>query len=422
MGYYPAGNSFVVYLGNGDGTFTPTIQSSNASLGGYQLWAADVNSDGKLDLVIANDNGSLGVLIGNGDGTFQPVVLSNVNSSVPPIVAIADFNGDGKPDVATVNGWGDIGILVGNGDGTFRRATARFATGVSAAGIALGDFNGDGRVDVAVSGVSVLLGQAAAPPTVQAVSVTPYAGSGASQLFTVEVSDSAGVADIASMSLMIASASQYYCLVTYTHATNTLTLAPSGVTTSTTMANSACTVQLAQSGPTTAAGTMQLFNLALSFNGTMRGSQYVSALVTSASGTTSGWQTLGTWTVTASTADPASAVTVVPASGTGMTQTFRFTYVDPSGPGDLTNVMAEIGSSVASGCVVQVTPNNNQASLTQGTGYSGAGPGPLGSHDVLQNSQCSLDLAESSAVWSGNTLTVTLSFTFRLLSEKCDGR
>jgi uncharacterized repeat protein (TIGR01451 family) len=421
MGYYPASNSFVVYLGNGDGTFTPTNQSSNASLGGYQLWVADVNSDGKLDLVIAND---LGVLIGNGDGTFQPVILSNVATGVPPVLAIADFNGDGEPDVATTDGSGNISILAGNGDGTFRPSTARFAAGVPAAiafagGMALGDFNGDGRVDVAISvnptagaGVSILLGQAAAPPTVQTVSVTPYAGSGASQLFTLELSDSAGAADIASMSVMIASGSPYYCLGTYTRATNSLALAPSGVTSSTTMSNSACTVQLAQSGPTTADGTTQLFNLAVSFNGTMQGSQYVSALVTSASGVTSGWQTLGTWTVTASTAGPASAVSVVPASGTGMTQTFRFTYLDPSGPGDLAYVMASIGSSVASGCVVQVTPNNNQASLTQGVGFSGVGPGPLGSQDVLQNSQCSLNLAQSSAVWSGNTFAITLSFTF----------
>lgn len=38
---------------------------------------ADLNGDGKLDLVVANGNGNVGVLLGNGDGTFKAAMNYN---------------------------------------------------------------------------------------------------------------------------------------------------------------------------------------------------------------------------------------------------------------------------------------------------------------------------------------------------------
>jgi FG-GAP-like repeat len=45
-------------------------------------------------------------------------------------VAVADVNGDGKPDLVALNrGSGTIGVLLGNGDGTFLTATTYFSGG-----------------------------------------------------------------------------------------------------------------------------------------------------------------------------------------------------------------------------------------------------------------------------------------------------
>ena len=71
---------------------------------------------------------SVGVLLGNGNGTFQTQATYAVGAS-PECVAVADMNGDGKPDLVVANGGNnDVGVLYGNGDGTFQAQTT-FAAG-----------------------------------------------------------------------------------------------------------------------------------------------------------------------------------------------------------------------------------------------------------------------------------------------------
>ena len=63
-----------VYRGDGKGGFLPKpISPIAAGADPTGLTVADINGDGKLDLLVGNAYGDLLVLLGNGDGTFQPV-------------------------------------------------------------------------------------------------------------------------------------------------------------------------------------------------------------------------------------------------------------------------------------------------------------------------------------------------------------
>jgi hypothetical protein len=132
----------------------------------WWMITADLNGDGKLDLVTSNQIGTLAVFLGNGDGTFrteQDYVLGSTRNDVTGVAAV-DLNGDGKLDlVACVVQTEQVAVLLGNGDGTFGAATfySTYASGANS--LVTGDFNADGNMDVAVldnqgSTITILLG------------------------------------------------------------------------------------------------------------------------------------------------------------------------------------------------------------------------------------------------------------------------
>jgi hypothetical protein len=68
--------------------------------------------------------------------------------SGPAGLALADMNGDGHLDLVAADDLSnDVGILPGNGDGTFQTETP-YAAGVNPVAVAVGDLNGDGRLDI----------------------------------------------------------------------------------------------------------------------------------------------------------------------------------------------------------------------------------------------------------------------------------
>ncbi len=162
-----------VMLGNGDGTLQAETTYATGTTFTASVAVADVNRDGKPDIVAsnwggeANGDASVVVLIGNGDGTFQRAVAYDSGFPYDAQLAVADVDGDGKPDIVVLNangnGIGDVGVLLGNGDGTFQRAAPYDSGGQQPCSLAIGDLNGDGSQDLVVTAfrsnsVSVLMG------------------------------------------------------------------------------------------------------------------------------------------------------------------------------------------------------------------------------------------------------------------------
>ena len=147
----------------GRAQFAPVVTfSTGSSSAPYSVAAADVNGDGKPDLLTAN-NGTheAGVLLnttaaGAAVPSFAPVTAFSTGSgSRPYSIAAADVNGDGRPDLLTANnGTNSAGVLLnttapGGATPSFAPVATFFtSSGASPQSIAAADVNGDGRPDL----------------------------------------------------------------------------------------------------------------------------------------------------------------------------------------------------------------------------------------------------------------------------------
>jgi glucose/arabinose dehydrogenase len=143
-------NTVSVLFGNGDGTFQAAVNYATGK-SPKSVKAGDVNGDGLLDLVTANqDSSNLSVLLNLGNGTFAAPVSYAAPAGAHD-VALADLNGDGSLDIATV-GWGAkvVRVLLNQGDGTFA-AGKNYAVGSGPHSVVAVDMNGDGSPDLAIA-------------------------------------------------------------------------------------------------------------------------------------------------------------------------------------------------------------------------------------------------------------------------------
>ena len=252
---------------------------------------------------------------------------------------------------------------------------------------------------------------ATTPPT--AVSVTPSAGSGVSQIFTTVFSDAGGGSLISNLTVLINSALYGInaCVIQagasgiYLYNDNSSAilgpLSPAG-----TLANSQCTLNGSGTSVTNS-GTTSTLTLSISFTAAFGGVKNIYMYASDIFGNSSGWQNKGTFAV-AST--PPTAVSVTPSSGTGVNQVFTTLFSDAGGGSLISNHTVLINSALygINACVIQADStgiylyNDNSSVLL----------GPLSPTGTLANSQCTLNGSGSSLTNSGTNSTLVLSINF----------
>lgn len=118
---------------------------------------ADIDGDGKLDLLDSETSGYPRQRLGNGDGTFQEpgAAPDGILDNPPPSVVVSnpDFDGDGRTDLLTA-GAGFITLSLAQPDGGYQTQQVVLGRGVTLGSLIVSDVNDDGRPDIIANAIS----------------------------------------------------------------------------------------------------------------------------------------------------------------------------------------------------------------------------------------------------------------------------
>jgi M6 family metalloprotease-like protein len=256
------------------------------------------------------------------------------------------------------------------------------------------------------------------------VSVTPSSGTGSSQTFAFVFGDPASWTNLTWGEILInpAQVTSNACYIHWDAASNSISLrddaggswlGPVPVGASTTLGNSQCVLSPG-SASLKGSGASATLSLTVNFTNRYAGSTKNIYMQAQSVAAAAGWQQTGTWTVTF----PFSPVSVTPSAGSGNTQVFTFTMAGIYS-GDEVDLSFSTSTALGTlqfydhGCALVYGSIPSQIFLFGDLASNFIGTnGTLGSGPALHNSQCSVNVAATSAVLSGSTLTMTIPITF----------
>jgi hypothetical protein len=129
------------------GFFLPAIVLATPSRTPLDVAVGDLNGDGRMDIVVAASGAnSVLVFTQTATGTFNAPVAYPVGGD-PQAVTVADLDGNGRADIAAATTANTVSVLLQTSAGVFAPAVD-YATGVQPVAIKAADLNGDGKLDL----------------------------------------------------------------------------------------------------------------------------------------------------------------------------------------------------------------------------------------------------------------------------------
>jgi FG-GAP-like repeat len=173
---------YVYALNNGDGSFGPIVKRNIQTCGTGDATTADVDNDGDQDVLVANNRSgpsefceqvsrTVRVARNNGDGTFQPDYGVEVFPG-PQMAIGADLNRDGRTDLIASSS--QVSVALGTGGGQFAPHVVYDARGTE---LMSADPDGDGDIDILTADGSTATAYVLRNDGTGALSqITPYPG------------------------------------------------------------------------------------------------------------------------------------------------------------------------------------------------------------------------------------------------------
>jgi hypothetical protein len=139
-----------VALNDGTGEFEAEKNFDLSGLWPQWIYAEDMDGDGRVDVLTANQDGNVEILLGSGNGQFGSAYKVEVGQNLQSVVA-ADFNMDGEIDIAASDqDYNTVIVMTADGGGDYFKQKT-FAVGARPVSIRSADFNLDGVPDLAVA-------------------------------------------------------------------------------------------------------------------------------------------------------------------------------------------------------------------------------------------------------------------------------
>ena len=141
----------LIYFNDSKGFFRRSKSLGGESNTSYQVPVVDIDNDGDLDILVANDRILNQVFKNDGNGNLVFSQYFGKQESNTRGLCAADLNGDGFIDVAVANRKSQNFIYFNNGKGVFNKGLPFGSKEEATIKIASGDMNGDNNIDLVLA-------------------------------------------------------------------------------------------------------------------------------------------------------------------------------------------------------------------------------------------------------------------------------